>query len=76
MNIKDLSKDIDNKISFYSKTAIKIIESAPANQDTGKVLTEGMKVQDIAVEYIKLSAQLQCVALAHEVAKKAGWVEN
>jgi hypothetical protein len=80
MNIKDLLKEVDDRIAFYSTTANDIMASAQSIQthksdpyEAQKVLVKGMKVQEIASEYMKLSAQLHSVSLAYTAAEKAGF---
>lgn len=80
MNIDDMLKEVQELIEFYSNTASDIIQSAQCISnnredpyEAQKILIEGMKVQELAAEYMKLAAQLHCVRLAHKAAEKAGY---
>lgn len=80
MDINKLLKEVDKRIEHYSTTASDIIESAQCVQthkadpyEAQKILIKGMKVQELAAEYMKLAAQLHCISLAHKAAQKVGY---
>jgi hypothetical protein len=80
MNIDDLLKEVQERIEYYGRTANDIVESAKSIHthrddpyEAQKIFVEGMKVQELSAEYMKLAAQLHCVSLAHKAAAKAGF---